>query len=351
MSRVVILGVLALLALALGAGCSAGDDGSDATSEDESELTTAAAPLVLYAGPVMTGTTIDASLTARLLRPGVENVLVMSPHADANGAILPAHAVVPFWKGSIAFHMPRKGVAPNENRSDALEHTLAQGGPSRAADRAAIDATKAYMTTQFNRGFEYIAIDELNDYLTPAPGAAPAANVPWRNGGYLARRFAALVKELPGKIILYVNSYNMKGDLHLFKEALSACAANCRILASEIYVHQSCTDRSAEVLGADGKVACENNLSTFEEIALEMRGVRAGINLRSITVLGVSDEYTESDAGLCGPHGGLSLQYAKIRSGDGTRSQPGIGGYSPSHIGARKAAAVACISRLNAAQF
>ncbi len=342
---------LALVAMCFAAGCSGADDGTDATETDDSELTTPAKALVLYAGPVMRGNDIDATLTARLFRPGVENVLVMAPRPAPGGGILPPHSVVPFWKGAVAFHMPRKGEAPNENRSDALEHNLAAGSPSREADRAAIDATKAYMTTELNRGFDYIAIDELNDFLNPGAGAAAVANTPWRNGGYLARRFAALVKEMPGKIILYVNSYNMKGELSHFKQVLSACATSCRMIASEIYIHQSCTQRDAPVKAGNGKVACENNMSTFEELALEMRAVRGGINLRTITVLGVSDEYTENADGLCGPNGGLALQYAKLRGSDGTRSQPGIGAYTPARMDARKEAAVACISRLNAAQF
>lgn len=340
-----------LAAIVFAAGCASSDDEADDDLDtDTSELTSRAAPLVLYAAPVLDGKAVNENLTARLYRPGMENVLVMAQHLDAQGNAIPAHAVVAFWKGSVAFHMPRKGVGTNANREDALEHYLAQGGSAKTADRAALDATEAYMNRLFSQGFDYVAIDELNDFLNPGTGSN-AVNGPWRNGGYLARRFARLVKELPGKIILYVNSYNMKGDLHLFKQALAACAKDCRVVASEIYLHQGCTLHHAPVKAGNGKIACANNLSTLEEIALEMNHVRKGLNLRSITVLGVSDEYTQNAQGLCGAKGGLALQYAALRNAAATRQQPGIGAYSPSHMEARREAAVACMAKLNAAQF
>ena len=198
------------------------------------------------------------------------------------------------------------------------------------------------------RGYAYLAIDELHAQL-------PAL----RDGQWGATAFAAMLDQLAAagldrRIILYVNSYNLAGQLHSFRQVLAACRDHCRILASEIYLHTQQVFAPA----AESPGHCNRATGCFERIAAEMGAAAPGINHRSITVLAVSDEFSQNRIdSLCervgGQAGGLYIQYGRLHAGTLSRLQPGVGAYTPARVDRRlhpswgPAEQAACLRRLD----
>jgi hypothetical protein len=180
-------------------------------------------------------------------------------------------------------------------------------------------------------GFDYVAVDELNADATS-----------WRDGGAHAQAFVQLLADLADagldrRLILYVNSYNLVPDpaqperpsVGSFAQVLRACRDRCRIVASEIYLRTGFVFKP----GAETPGHCTRRTACFEELAKRFEQVAPGINRRTITILGLSDLYSQSSpSALCAKPGGgagaLYLQYAALHQGALTRQQPGAGGYT-----------------------
>lgn len=214
--------------------------------------------------------------------------------------------------------------------------------------RLAAGTAAAALTALLDRGYAYVAIDELHAGLTAL-----------RDGQWGAAAFAAMLDDLAAagldrRLILYVNSYNLAGQLHTFRQVLTACRDHCRIVASEIYLHTQHVFAPA----AESPGHCTRSTGCFEQIAAEMGAAAPGINHRSITVLAISDEFSQSRAdSLCeragGLAGGLHVQYARLHAGTLTRLQPGVGAYTPARVDRRlhpswgPAEQSACLRRLD----
>ena len=214
--------------------------------------------------------------------------------------------------------------------------------------RLADGSAAAAITDLLHQGYGYVAIDELHAGLTPL-----------RDGQWGAAAFAALLDQLAAagldrRLILYVNSYNLAGQLHTFRQVLTACRDHCRIVASEIYLHtQHVFAPAAEAPGH-----CNRSTGCFERLAAEMGAAAPGINHRAITVLAISDEFTQGRAdSLCerpgGLAGGLYIQYARLHAGTLTGLQPGVAAYTAARVDRRlhpswgPAEQAACLRRLD----
>ena len=214
--------------------------------------------------------------------------------------------------------------------------------------RLADGSAAAAITDHLHQGYGYVAIDELHAGLTPLG-----------DGLWGAAAFAALVGELAAagldrRLILYVNSYNLVGQLHRFRQVLAACRDHCRIVASEVYLHTQHVFAPA----AESPGHCTRSTGCFERIAAEMGAAAPGINHRSITVLAISDEFNQGRIdSLCeragGLAGGLYIQYGRLHAGSSTRLQPGVGAYTPARVDRRLhpswglAEQAACLRRLD----
>lgn len=214
--------------------------------------------------------------------------------------------------------------------------------------RLADGTAAATITGILQRGYAYVAIDELHAQL----GA-------FRDGQWGAAAFAALLDRLASagldrRVILYVNSYNLVGQLGGFRTALAACRDHCRVLASEIYLHTQHVFAPA----AESPGHCTRSTACFERIAAEMGAAAPGINHRTVTVLAISDEFNQgrSDSlctGAGGLAGGLYIQYGRLHAGSLTRLQPGVGAYTPARVDRRlhpawgPAEQAACLRRLD----
>jgi hypothetical protein len=197
-------------------------------------------------------------------------------------------------------------------------------------------------------GYAYVAIDELHRELSAL-----------RDGQWGAAALVELFAELAAagydrRIILYVNSYNLVGQLAGFRQVIQACRERCRILASEVYLHTQHVFQPA----ADEPGHCNRSPDCFERLAAEMGAVAPGINHRTVTVLAVSDEFNQNRSdSLCERPGGLAgalhIQYARLHAGEHTRLQPGAGAYTPARVDRRlhpswgPAEQAACLRRLN----
>ena len=214
--------------------------------------------------------------------------------------------------------------------------------------RLADGTAAATITSLLERGYAYVAIDELHAELPEL-----------RDGQWGAAAFAALLDQLAAagldrRVILYVNSYNLVGQLGSYRQVLAACRDHCRVLASEIYLHtQYVFAPAAETPGH-----CTRSTDCFESIAAEMGAAAPGINHRSITVLAIADEFNQNRIdSLCeregGLAGGLYVQYGRLHSGTLTRLQPGVGVYTPARVDRRRHPAwgpreqAACLRRLD----
>lgn len=198
------------------------------------------------------------------------------------------------------------------------------------------------------RGYAYVAIDELHAGLAAL-----------RDGAWGAGAFAALLDELAAagldrRVILYVNSYNLVGQLAGFRQVLAACRDHCRALASEVYLHTEHVFAPA----AETPGHCTRSTDCFERLAAEMAAAAPGVNHRTVTVLAIGDEFTGGRAdSLCerpaGGAGALYLQYAHLHAGARTRLQPGVGAYTPARVDRRlhpawgPAEQAACLRRLD----
>ena len=222
--------------------------------------------------------------------------------------------------------------------SDAELQPWQQGGGTIALvmsedellPRLADGTAGATITEILERGYAYVAIDELHAGLTA-----------FRDDQWGAAAFAALLGQLAAagldrRVILYVNSYNLAGQLGSYRTVLAACRDHCRVLASEIYLH------TAEVFvpAAEEPGHCNRSTGCFERLAAEMGAAAPGINHRSITILAISDEFSQSRSdSLCerpgGLAGGLYIQYARLHGGTITRLQPGVGAYTPARVDRR----------------
>ena len=181
---------------------------------------------------------------------------------------------------------------------------------------------KDWFVTQLTSGFDYVTIDELGD-------AAP-----WKDGGSRSKGFVKLLDDLAQagfdrRVVLYVNAYNLDGQLASFGQALRACRDHCRVIALEIYVPVS------DVLSpqAEQPGRCTHSTGCFEKLATELEATAPGAAGRSITILGTSDAWNQGSASAnCtapgGGHGALYDQYAALHSGKLTSKQPGVGAYS-----------------------
>lgn len=214
--------------------------------------------------------------------------------------------------------------------------------------RLADGTAAAAITHRLQQGYAYVAIDELH--------AGVAA---LRDGQWGAAAFAALLDQLAAagldrRVILYVNSYNLVGQLGSFRGALAACRDHCRILASEVYLHTQHVFAPA----AESPGHCNRSTACFERLAAEMGAAAPGINHRSITVLAISDEFNQNRSdSLCtragGLAGGLYIQYGRLHAGSLTRLQPGVGAYTPARVDRRlhpawgPAEQAACLRRLD----
>jgi hypothetical protein len=214
--------------------------------------------------------------------------------------------------------------------------------------RLADGTAAAAIIDLLEHGYAYVAIDEIHANLDAL-----------RDGQWGANAFAAALVDLAAagldrRVILYVNSYNLVGQLGGFSQVLAACRDHCRVLASEIYLHT----RHVFAPAAESPGHCNRSPGCFERIAAEMGAAAPGINHRSITVLAISDEFSENRAdSLCeradGLAGGLYVQYARLHAGTLTRLQPGVGAYTPARVDRRlhpswgPAEQAACLRRLD----
>jgi hypothetical protein len=150
------------------------------------------------------------------------------------------------------------------------------------------------------------------------------------------------------RIILYSNTYNLVGTMGRFSNLLAACRDHCRAFASEIYM------TTGNVMSPRTRY-CHWNLECFERSAAGLDTIAPGLNRRTITILGLSDNYNvpTRDDSLCetpdGLHAALFRQYARLHAGSHTSQQPGVGGYAladvpfPGFAGRQSA----CVERLN----
>ncbi len=236
-------------------------------------------------------------------------------------------------------------LAPWQAGGGKVAHVMSE---DELLPRLADATAAATIIGLLRQGYAYVAIDELHAQLTPL-----------RDGQWGAAAFGALLGELAAagldrRLILYVNSYNLAGQLHTFSQVLGACRDHCRILASEIYLHTQHVFAPA----AESPGHCNRSTACFERLAAEMGAAAPGINHRTVTVLAVSDEFSQgrSDS-LCeragGLAGGLYLQYGRLHAGTLTGLQPGVGAYTPARVDRRlhpwwgPAEQAACLRRLD----
>jgi hypothetical protein len=272
---------------------------------------------------------VDSPQTLALRASGERVMTLRRPHVPCVSAVA---EVTPWIQGG--------GLIAHTMTIEELNNLLDEG------------TAVARLTSILEAGYAYVAIDEL-----------AVSNTGWRNGGPRVAQLEQLVAGLAAagldrRIIFYVNSYNMVGQLGSYSRVLGTLRDHARIVASEIYV----TTRDVKTPVASGAGRCLRSTGCFEAIAAEMSRTAPGINHRSITVLGVSDEYTQGavDA-LCdapgGKRGSLYLQYAKLHAGTLTRLQPGVGSYTfvrierPNHPSWGATDHVACKNRLDAWSF
>jgi hypothetical protein len=181
---------------------------------------------------------------------------------------------------------------------------------------------KAWFIGQLTSGFDYITIDELGD--------APL----WKDGGSRSKGFVKLLDDLAQagfdrRVVLYVNAYNLDGQLPSFGDALRACRDHCRAIALEIYV--SASDVFSPQPEQPGR--CTRSTACFEKLAAELEAVAPGAAGRAITILGTSDGWNEGTSSAncttpTGGHGALYDEYAALHAGHLTSKQPGVGAYS-----------------------
>ncbi len=236
-------------------------------------------------------------------------------------------------------------LQPWQQAGGKIAHVMSE---DELLPRLADGTAAAAITARLQQGYAYVAIDELHAGLTPL-----------RDGQWGAVAFAALLAELAAagldrRVILFVNSYNLAGQLAAYRTVLAACRDHCRVLASEIYLHTA----QVFVPAAEEPGHCNRSTDCFERLAAEMGAAAPGINHRTITILAVSDEFTQgrSDS-LCeragGLAGGLTIQYARLHSGTLTRLQPGVGAYTLARVDRRlhpswgPAEQSACLRRLD----
>ena len=219
-------------------------------------------------------------------------------------------------------------LAPWQAGGGKVAHVMSE---DELLPRLADGSAAATIAALLQQGYAYLAIDELHAGL----GAL-------RDGAWGAAAFADLLGELAAagldrRIILYVNSYNLRGQLAGFRQVLAACRDHCRAVASEVYLHtQHVFAPAAEEPGH-----CNRSTACFEALAAEMGAAAPGVNHRTITVLAVSDEHSQDRAdSLCeragGGPGALHLQYARLHAGTLTRLQPGVGAYTPARVDRRR---------------
>ena len=96
--------------------------------------------------------------------------------------------------------------------------------------RLADGTAAATIAGLLQKGYAYLAVDELHAQVSAL-----------RDGQWGAAAFAAMLDQLAAagldrRVILYVNSYNLVGQLATFRQVLTTCRDHCRIVASEVEI-------------------------------------------------------------------------------------------------------------------
>ncbi len=267
-----------------------------------------AAPIFFYYGAYRaTGAPaprVDSAPTLAIDPPGEKVLMLRRPGVPCVGTV----AELQPW-------LARGGMIAHVMSIEELEAALDTGD---AADR---------IEAMLRAGYAYVGVDEIGHSSTG-----------WRQGGARVAQLRQLLQTLASRgldrrLIVYVNSYNMAGILHLYADTFALLRDHARIVGYEVYLH------TANVFspGAEPAGHCTHSVDCFEQIAAEMSAAAPGINHRAATVIATSDEYTGgSPAELCrapgGGAGALTRQLAAIHAGDHTRLQPGLGAYTLGRI-------------------
>lgn len=289
-----------------------GDDGGgESAASDEADLVTIdpEKPIAVHFGylqRVQNGdNAADGARTKRLRASNVENVLV--------GGRLPSDPEARAWGGRLARHVPAS-VPKEPNRLDTLVANLAD--------------FPAFVRARVAEGFAYVAIDELE----PKKSAFLRDDDPRSDQFVAALRTLDADPMLRRRVILFVNSYNMSGpnfdELAQFGKVLRACRDTCRVIGAEMYLGtgESFGPGAATARSARAKGGCANGVDCMGYVVNKLERVAPGIRERTITILGVSDDYkpARNEESYCGGRGAIRAEMAKVRE----LRQPGVGTYS-----------------------
>lgn len=297
-------------------GGSDGDEGVGHTGEAATTLQ----PIFLHAAFLQKASGgPDGARSATLQVPGALNIV--STESPTNPGVAP-------WKA--AGGKTAKHIAMNVVLDD-----LAKG----------IDALATPLTH-----FDYVAIDEL-EYAHGKGGKAGRI----RDGEKLTPAFVKLLEQHSGKVILYVNTYNMAGapaasannELRLFKDVLGACATHCLALGSELYLATG----EAWAKGSAGAGGCANGLRCHGWATRQLLAVAPGLKSKIVEVLDVRDKNkpASNPKSFCeaGGGGALRREMAKSRA-LGLR---GVGTYALSYVAVGAEAKFASCFRYAASYF
>lgn len=287
------------------------DADAESTSIDEADLVTIDPdrPIAVHFGylqRVRNGRNdADGARTRRLRAPNVENVVV--------GSRPPSDPEARAWGGRLARHLPAS-VPAEPNRKDTLVANLAD--------------FPAFVRARVAEGFAYVAIDELE----------PTKSAFLRDDDPRSDRFVAALQAMDAdpmlrrRVILLVNSYNMSGpnfdELAQFSKVLRACRDTCRVVGAEMYLGtgEAFGRGAATARTPREKGGCANGVDCMGYVVNKLERVAPGIRKRTITILGVSDDYkpARNEESYCGGRGAIRAEMAKVRE----LRQPGVGTYS-----------------------
>ena len=247
----------------------------------------------LQAAPIATntnGTMRDPTLTAKLLVPNADNVIVSN--------LAPSDPAYDAWRaggGRIAYRQSMVDLVAALPEGDPIEARLAEG-------------------------FDYVAIDELEP--------SKAADV--KDGAPKAHALAALFEKHPHQIILYANSYNMAGSgTNLFsqwKTVLGACRDHGRALASQVYLATT----EAFAPGTPAPATCATGTRCYSLLANAIDAAAPGIATKVISVIdtrGTNLKAARADS-YCGGKAALKTQLGIARG----LGQRGAGTYALTYV-------------------
>jgi len=310
-----------LFVLAILAGCTIGDEADDdvriddiqtwddlgpqphVACQDALPTIDADAPIFVNYGPYRAASgkpsRVDSPQTLSLTAPGERVITLRRPSVNCVRSVA---ELGPWIAGG--------GLVAHTMTIEDLNTVLADGTSAQ------------HVAKLLRSGYAYVAIDEI-----------AFGNTGWRNGGVQVARFAKLATDLAAmgldrRLIIYINSYNLAGILGQYSAVLATARDHARIIGSEIYVHTS----DVEHARASPSGHCNRATSCFEQIAAEMGAAAPNINYRTVTVLGVSDEYNQGAPDALCNGGALQDQYAALHAGAHTRLQPGVGAYTLARI-------------------